>query len=628
MPTWAPPRRDDLPVLGTIILDVLSTMIPRGTSVVRTRCATACVVLLLLACLIARAEAQDAFVRTEGTAFTIAGEPFAFVGANVAVMHGPVHRAALEATLDGVVEDGVTVVRVWALGEYPEGAPEWADLYAFRRGTELFVEGGAQHLDRVLVACRERGLRVIVVLANRWGDYGGLPQYLHWAEIPYEPSEGGIVGELDLPLFFASVRARALYEAHVTHVVSRTNALSGVAYRDDPTIFAWELWNEISAPPRARAQLVEMLERSADLIRAIDPNHLISAGHIGYEFSRDRRTWEAAITARGIDYADAHAYPTRYGHVRNLRELDRWIGDRARVARDAGRPLIFGEVGFTTTAPRVGDVPRARYLDQFFRSARRHGVSGVLPWIYAPSGDHPREHTLFIDGEGVRRTRDLRRVIARHARRFVGFDPRTAPMPEVALPERVLLGSPRAHDAWGPDTDPRRSVLHIAPEAFLRARFEAVGRAGGPRSEHVYGMGDGFVRYRFTSPPRARALRRLTIRFRASSELAGTGEGSSPEDTSEVVVRIDDVVIGRVVLPIDDGFGAIVEVTTEDPAALSLLRRGTHTLELRIESPDAPGLCLYGRPVAAEAEIEPRSEIETRTEIETLSEIEIIADRE
>ncbi len=577
---------------------------------------SAVLVVAALALWPGRVEAQDDFVRTEGTAFTIAGEPFAFVGANVAVMHGPVHRAALEATLDGVVLDGVTVVRVWALGEYPEGAPEWADLYAFRRGTELFVEGGERHLDRVLVACRERGLRVIVVLANRWGDYGGLPQYLHWAEVPYEPSEGGIVGELDLPLFFASVRARALYEAHLTHVVGRTNTLSGVPYRDDPTIFAWELWNEISAPPRARAALVEMLERSADLIRAIDPNHLISAGHIGYEFSRDRRTWEAAITARGIDYADAHAYPTRYGHVRSLRELDRWIGDRARVARDAGRPLIFGEVGFTTTAPRVGDEPRARYLDQFFRSARRYGVSGVLPWIYAPSGDHPREHTLFVDGEDVRRTRDLRRVIARHARRFLGFDPRTAPLPEAALPERTLSGSPRPHDDWRSEAD--RSVLDIAPEAFLRARFEAVGRAGGPRSEHVYGMGDGFVRYRFGSPPRARTLRRLTIRFRASSELAGTGEGSSPDDTSEVVVRIDGAVIGRPVLPIDDGFGAIVEVSTEDPAVLAILRRGTHTLELSIESPDAPGLCLYGRPVEGEA---PPTEA-------TLTEIEILADRE
>ena len=83
-------------------------------------------------------------------------------------------------------------------------------------------------------------------------------------------------------------------------------------------------------------------------------------------------------------------------------------------------------------------------------------------------------------------------------------------------------------------------------------------------------------------------------------------------------MRIDGAVIGRPVLPIDDGFGAIVEVSTEDPAVLAILRRGTHTLELSIESPDAPGLCLYGRPVEGEA---PPTEA-------TLTEIEILADRE
>jgi len=34
------------------------------------------------------------------------------------------------------------------------------------------------HLDRVLVAAWARRLRVIVVLANRWSDYGGFPRYL------------------------------------------------------------------------------------------------------------------------------------------------------------------------------------------------------------------------------------------------------------------------------------------------------------------------------------------------------------------------------------------------------------------------------------------------------------------
>lgn len=539
---------------------------------------------------VSEADAQgDPFVRTEGTAFVVGGAPFAFVGANIAVMHGPVHRARMEASLDAVVSDGARVVRVWALGEYDAAAPEWADLYAFRRGSELFVDGALAHLDRVLVACAARGLRVIVVLANRWADYGGLPQYLRWAEVPFPSSDGGLP-ELLLPLFFASSRARALYLAHLERVVGRTNAITGVPYRDEPTIFSWELFNEISAPPRARSELVAVLEESAARIAAIDPNHLISAGHIGYQLDRDRRTWRAAISARGIDYADAHAYPTRYGHVRSLRALDRWVADRARVARQASRPLIFGEVGFHR---RPFDIPRARWLDRFFGAARAHGASGVLPWIYAPSGDHPREYTIYFDGDEP--STDLRRVIAREARRSDGVDPRTAPMPPERSPLRTLVGTARVHTRW--DEGEHEAVLRIAPEAFHRARFEAAGRAQGPRSAHVYGLGNGWVRYRFGTPPDARALWRITLRARASSELPGPGLGAVESDTSEVVIRIDGIEMGRAHLPVDDGFGAVIELASEDQALLRALRRGTHTLELAIEEDDAPGLCIYGAPV-------------------------------
>lgn len=549
----------------------------------------------LLACAIATTSAAGAqaplsFVRTDGTAFVVDGAPFSFVGANVAVMHGPVHRAALETTLDAVLADGASVVRVWALGEYDASAPEWADLYAFRRGPDVFVDAGLLHLDRVLLACRDRGLRVIVVLGNRWGDYGGLPQYLRWAEVAFEPGEGPL-SELMLPLFFASARARTLYAAHVERVVGRTNTLSGVAYRDDPTILSWELWNEIAAPPRSRHDLVALLEDTAARVHAIDPNHLVSAGHIGYEQRRDRRTFRAAIEARGIDYADAHAYPTRYGHVRTPAELDRWVGDRVRVARDSGRPLLFGEVGFADA--RIFGIPRARWLDRFLSAARAHGASGVLPWIYAPAGDHPQQYAILVDGDDARHTTDLRRVIARHARRFGGIDPREAPLPDEDAGGRLVVGRSEAHDGWVSAESTR--TLTIDPRRFWRARFEGAGEAPGPRSAHVYALGEGWARYRFTSPRGISSA--ITLRMRASSELPGPGLGATEHDTSEVIARIDGLELGRAMLPVDDGYGRTIEIRSEDPALLDRLRRGTHLLELAIEAPDAPGLCIYGAPV-------------------------------
>lgn len=45
-------------------------------------------------------------------------------------------------------------------------------------------------------------------------------------------------------LFFSDPGARRLYKQHVAAIVKRRNSITGVPYRDDPTIFAWELINE------------------------------------------------------------------------------------------------------------------------------------------------------------------------------------------------------------------------------------------------------------------------------------------------------------------------------------------------------------------------------------------------
>src|SRR5687768_11382627 len=59
------------------------------------------------------------FVTRDGR-FAITGEPFRFVGANVAVMYGRDERARMPETLRQAAHDGVSVVRVWASGEIDE----------------------------------------------------------------------------------------------------------------------------------------------------------------------------------------------------------------------------------------------------------------------------------------------------------------------------------------------------------------------------------------------------------------------------------------------------------------------------------------------------------------------------
>ena len=86
--------------------------------------------------------------------------------------------------------------------------------------------------------------------------------------------------------------------------------------------------------------------------------------------------------------------------------------------------------------------------------------------------------------------------------------------------------------------------------------------------------------------------------MRASSELPGQGQGARPDDGSRVHVAIDDVALGTIDVPPDDGVGQRVEleVPIDDALRAALARGGTHVLRLSVDDDDdARGLCLYER---------------------------------
>jgi mannan endo-1,4-beta-mannosidase len=45
--------------------------------------------------------------------------------------------------------------------------------------------------------------------------------------------------------FWTSAAARKLYDAHISHVVNRVNVFTGKPYKDDPTIMAFDIFNEM-----------------------------------------------------------------------------------------------------------------------------------------------------------------------------------------------------------------------------------------------------------------------------------------------------------------------------------------------------------------------------------------------
>lgn len=544
-------------------------------------------------------EAQPAFVQVRGSQFVLRGAPFRFVGANAAVMHGPVDRAAYEATLDAVATDGASVVRVWAFGEAAADAPAWWDDYAFRRG-DGWVESSFVHLDRVLVAARDRGLRVVLVLGNRWADYGGAPEIAR--RCGQAPSARDF-SATELERFFRSAACREAYRLHIDRVVSRVNTVTGIAYRDDPTIFSYELMNEASAfDARAGDGLVEWVEAMARSVRSLDDRHLIAAGHIGYRTRAERRVWARVQSVADVSYADAHIYPESDPRIDGTNMLSRAIQDRVGLAHHvAGKPLVLGEFGFSRSWKGRA---RSRAFDAFLSSALEAGANGALAWIYQPWPGQERTHSVFVDGPNARSAQGVRRAIRESARRAA-----REPVASSAARESTTFLSADAPSLYRSTTRVLRAAptrprwRRVAEEMTLRVRAreyiwleaESFGDAKDAEHPHLWLSGESELRYFVPDLPN-RSPSSLSITLHVSAELPGVDDDPSAERTSALTLRLDGEVLGELVAPVDDGRGGQVTWTTHDPRVLARLsRRGGHWLGIEARDPSrSRGVAIYG----------------------------------
>jgi hypothetical protein len=536
-----------------------------------------------------------------GTELLLNERPFRFLGANVAILHGERERSGYEAVLDAVKADGLRVVRLWALGEQPEPGAPYHPLYAFRIGEGGWIESSFVHLDRVLAAARQRDLKVIVVLANRWKDYGGIATYLRWGGAEVARDERGEPAGSALSAFFSCARCQDLYSQHLTRVITRVSSITGVPYRDDPTIMAWELINEASAvSAREEEGLLGWVAENARRIRALDANHLISAGHIGYQTARERRVWRAVQRLPEIDFADAHSYPQNDPRVSRLAQLPALLDDPiALAALDVQKPLVFGEFGFDRTEDRE----RERWTRSFARQVEARGVAGALIWIYEAPASPLRQHTISVgtdDAPGLR----VRRLLSEAAtQRQRASEPSSWPWPTTDLPRFLPVveeqGSQRPHDGFTHEGD--SYTLQIEPGDFAHAAFERAGVHVANGIETVWGSGEGELSYRFRPPPFVPTS--FVVEARISSELPGAGDGNDTRDGSDVELSVDRQVIGTVRAVPDDGLGTVVRVELVDARILSRLFGGkarAHTLRLRaLPSSFAGGLCVYGRELGA-----------------------------
>ena len=276
----------------------------------------------------------------------------------------PMAMHAVSEVLDDLVCLSLPVARIW-------GFNDSKDSSSIRRSPkEGFREEGLRGLDQAVWEAKRRGIRVILPLVNNWAEYGGLPAYARWASEEF----GGTYEHDD---FYTDAQMKQWWKDYAWTLANRINTYTGVAYRDEPAILAWEIGNELRCSSCAgTTKLPDAVAELATFLKQIAPNQLIGDGGDGFDddpapyvglsnYYAVRGDEGASFSKLGrveaLDMLSYHFYPRNYGFS-TARDTEIWIERHWAIAALTGKVAYLGECGFV--AP---DQERGRTYDSWLR---------------------------------------------------------------------------------------------------------------------------------------------------------------------------------------------------------------------------------------------------------------------
>jgi mannan endo-1,4-beta-mannosidase len=331
------------------------------------------------------------FVRVRDGAFVIGDAPYHYMGVNLwfgmnlgADGDTRGDRARLVRELDHLERLGVKNIRLMASSEGPATEPQRV-VPAVQNEPGRYDERLLRGLDFLLAEMAKRDMRGVLILNNFFQWTGGMAQYVSWATgqpIPYPERDGHTWDEFQqfAARFYALDAAESLFERYVALVTARRNTITGVVYRDDPTIMAWQLSNE----PRGFAYsdaYVAWVDRIGAVIRRDAPNQLIS---LGGEGKLDRGTpgtgtqFERVSRSPFLDYLTIHLWIENWGWFDPTRADSTWdrsigrtmsyLADHVAIARAVNKPIVVEEFGVARDGRGFAPTTPVTYRDRYFRA--------------------------------------------------------------------------------------------------------------------------------------------------------------------------------------------------------------------------------------------------------------------
>ncbi len=201
--------------------------------------------------------------------------------------------------------------------------------------------------DYLLMLCNKYGVRLVVPFIDTWAWWGGITEF------------SAMRGK-DKSEFWTDPRLKEDFKNLIKYVLNRKNTISGVVYKDDPAILAWETGNELRQS--TALWTVEM----AAYIKSIDPKHLVMDG-------RDIDHFQECIDDPNIDIMTSHYYGSDFVKRFNT-DYNKIKGKKAFIVGE------FGLVDNDEIKSLVNAIVDSRATGGMIWSLRQHDIDGGFRW--------------------------------------------------------------------------------------------------------------------------------------------------------------------------------------------------------------------------------------------------------
>lgn len=303
---------------------------------------------------------QDNFISYKGNKFYNGSSEFYFLGFSAYYLQWMASDSSKQYIVNDVFriaqQTGIDVIRTWAFNSGSDSLKH----YVIRYSPYGLNEHGLKALDYVIYQAKQHNVKLILTLENNFPDFGGIEQYVYWANLYLKPNSGKTYTHDD---FFSDDSLMSWYKYYLSSLLNRTNTITGIKYKEEPIIFGYELINEATNAGFPSSHIKEWYIEMSRYFKSIDYNHLLATGEIGYDNNTENysnmdyfynssyflfngfqgTSFSENTSIDNIDYSSFHLYPDAWDF--EYLAGNTWINDHTDISNHYEKPALLGEFG-------------------------------------------------------------------------------------------------------------------------------------------------------------------------------------------------------------------------------------------------------------------------------------------